>query len=58
MDSKDKKKISFKGVFPEDAGILRETRIYTKDLWKYVEDNEGSEDWKKECGLDQKEKTE
>ena len=54
MDSKDKKEISFKGIFPDDE-IQRETRVYTTDLWK---DIDGYEDWKKECGLDQKEKTE
>ena len=58
MDSKDKKRISFKGIFTEADRIQINTRIYTKDLWKYVEDNEDNEDWEKECGLDPKEKTE
>ena len=57
MDSKDKKVISLKGIFPDD-GIQRETRIYPRSLWKAVENKEDNEDWKKECGLDQKEKTE
>lgn len=53
MDSKDKKEVSFKGIIPDR--IQSSSIIYKRDLWKDVEDNE---DWKEECGLDQKEKTE
>lgn len=55
MESNGKEEISFKGIFTKEDRIQRETRIYTKDLWKAIEEKDG---WKKECGLDQKKKTE
>lgn len=47
MDSKEKKEVSFKGVFKEEDSIQWERHVYTKDLWK---DIDGYEDWKKNVG--------